>query len=101
MGNMSLLKTKKKLFLAILEIVDHFGGFVQRSKIEDLSGQHPNHPQLHVLNGLGTCEKFSYLILANQLFQHIENDIPLEKEIDIIRCYKKPKLICFWFFIKM
>ena len=27
--------------------------------------------------------------LANQLFQHIEENIPLEKEIDIVRCYKK------------
>ena len=72
------------------EIVNHFAGV--RPTVKDrrpLVGTHPIHSQLHVLNGLGTRGVMLGPYLANQLFQLIEENIPLEKEIDIVRCYKK------------
>lgn len=89
-GKHELVEKLKEIITCDFEIVDHFGGV--RPTVKDrrpLVGTHPNHPQLHVLNGLGTRGVMLGPYLANQLFQHIENDIPLEKEIDIIRCYKK------------
>ena len=69
--------------------MNHFAGV--RPTVKDrrpLVGTHPIHKQLHVLNGLGTRGVMLGPYLANQLFQHIENKDPLEKEIDITRCYK-------------
>jgi glycine/D-amino acid oxidase-like deaminating enzyme len=89
-GKQELVEKLKDIISCDFEIVEHFGGV--RPTVKDrrpLVGTHPNHPQLHILNGLGTRGVMLGPYLANQLFQYIENDIPLEKEIDIIRCYKK------------
>jgi len=89
-GKQELIEKLSELISCDFEIVKHFAGV--RPTVKDrrpLVGTHPAHPQLHVLNGLGTRGVMLGPYLANQLFQHIENDIPLEKEIDIIRCYKK------------
>jgi glycine/D-amino acid oxidase-like deaminating enzyme len=51
-------------------------------------GTHPKNPKLHVLNGLGTRGVMLAPDMAKMLFEHIENKIPLEKEIDIKR-FKK------------
>lgn len=89
-GKRELVEKLKDIITCDFEIVKHFGGV--RPTVKDrrpLVGNHPNHPQLHVLNGLGTRGVMLGPYLANQLFQHIEYKIPLEQEIDIIRCYKK------------
>lgn len=89
-GKHELIEKLREIISCDFEIVQHFGGV--RPTVKDrrpLVGTHPNHKQLHVLNGLGTRGVMLGPFLANQLFQHIENDIPLDKEIDIIRCYKK------------
>lgn len=89
-GKRELVEKLREIISCDFEIVEHFGGV--RPTVKDrrpLVGTHPNHKQLHVLNGLGTRGVMLGPYLANQLFQHIENDIPLDKEIDIIRCYKK------------
>ncbi|MCB0443819.1 MAG: FAD-dependent oxidoreductase, partial [Flavobacterium sp.] len=51
-------------------------------------GTHPNYPNLHVLNGLGTRGVMLAPDMAKMLFEHIEFQQPLEKEIDIKR-FKK------------
>ncbi|WP_445715262.1 NAD(P)/FAD-dependent oxidoreductase [Flavobacterium sp.] len=89
-GKQELIEKLKEIISCDFEIVEHFGGV--RPTVKDrrpLVGTHPIHSQLYVLNGLGTRGVMLGPYLANQLFQHIENAIPLEKEIDIIRCYKK------------
>lgn len=89
-GKDELIEKLSELISCDFEIVKHFAGV--RPTVKDrrpLVGTHPIHSQLHVLNGLGTRGVMLGPYLANQLFQHIENNIPLEKEIDITRCYKK------------
>ncbi|NHM04489.1 NAD(P)/FAD-dependent oxidoreductase [Flavobacterium celericrescens] len=89
-GKDELIEKLSELISCDFEIVKHFAGV--RPTVNDrrpLVGTHPIHSQLHVLNGLGTRGVMLGPYLANQLFQHIENNIPLEKEIDITRCYKK------------
>lgn len=89
-GKQELVDKLKEIISCDFEIVEHFAGV--RPTVKDrrpLVGNHPEYPQLHILNGLGTRGVMLGPYLANQLFQHIENNIPLEKEIDIIRCYKK------------
>ena len=89
-GKQELVEKLSELISCDFEIVNHFAGV--RPTVKDrrpLVGTHPVHTQLHVLNGLGTRGVMLGPYLANQLFQHIENNVPLEKEIDIARCYKK------------
>ena len=89
-GKQELVEKLSELISCDFEIIQHFAGV--RPTVKDrrpLVGTHPIHSQLHVLNGLGTRGVMLGPYLSNQLFQHIENSIPLEKEIDIIRCYKK------------
>jgi glycine/D-amino acid oxidase-like deaminating enzyme len=89
-GKQELVEKLKEIISCDFEIVEHFGGV--RPTVKDrrpLVGTHPDYSQLHILNGLGTRGVMLGPYLANQLFQYIENKIPLEKEIDIIRCYKK------------
>ncbi len=89
-GKQELVEKLSELISCDFEVIQHFAGV--RPTVKDrrpLVGTHIIHPQLHVLNGLGTRGVMLGPYLANQLFQYIENKIPLEKEIDIIRCYKK------------
>ena len=89
-GKQELVEKLSELISCDFEILHHFAGV--RPTVKDrrpLVGTHPIHSQLHVLNGLGTRGVILGPYLSNQLFQHIENSIPLEKEIDITRCYKK------------
>ncbi|MDP5097283.1 MAG: FAD-binding oxidoreductase, partial [Flavobacterium sp.] len=89
-GKEELVSKLKEIISCDFEIVNHFAGV--RPTVKDrrpLVGTHPTYKQLHVLNGLGTRGVMLGPYLANQLFQHIENNDPLEKEIDIKRCYKK------------
>jgi glycine/D-amino acid oxidase-like deaminating enzyme len=89
-GKQELVDKLAELISCDYEILQHFAGV--RPTVKDrrpLVGTHPEFPQLHVLNGLGTRGVMLGPYLANQLFEHIENQVPLEKEIDSNRCYKK------------
>ncbi|MDY7395352.1 FAD-dependent oxidoreductase [Aureibaculum sp. 2210JD6-5] len=48
-------------------------------------GKHPNHPQLAILNGLGTRGVMLAPKMAKQLYNHLENNQELLKEVDISR----------------
>ncbi|MFI1771995.1 NAD(P)/FAD-dependent oxidoreductase [Thalassobellus citreus] len=50
-----------------------------------LVGQHQDYKNMFVLNGLGTRGVMIGPYVAKQLFNYIENEIALEKEIDIKR----------------
>jgi len=88
-GRNELLTNLKALVNCDFEVVDHLAGV--RPTVKDrrpMVGTHPKHPNLHVLNGLGTRGVMLAPAMAKALFENIENQIPLEKEIDIKR-FKK------------
>ena len=54
-----------------------------------LLGRHPQHPQLVLLNGLGTRGTMMAPYLARLLYEHLENGIPLDDTVSISRFPKK------------
>lgn len=84
----------KKLLLEKLEtyypgdykIIDHRAAF--RPTVEDrrgVIGEHPHHPNLFVLNGMGTRGSFNAPSLSKYLFNAIENDQEIPKEYRVSR----------------
>jgi glycine oxidase len=53
-----------------------------------LAGTHPIYKNLHILNGLGTRGVLIAPLVAHQLYNYIENRIPMPDEIDIRRFEK-------------
>ena len=88
-GKNELLSDLKSLLTADFEVIEHLAGV--RPTVKDrrlMLGTHPKHPKLHVLNGLGTRGVMLAPDMAKMLFENIEYQIPLDKEIDIKR-FKK------------
>tara|TARA_R110002049_G_scaffold5204_2_gene36538 strand:+ start:3818 stop:4861 length:1044 start_codon:yes stop_codon:yes gene_type:complete len=76
----------KTLISCPFKITEQVAGI--RPTVKDrrpLVGQHSTHKNMFVLNGLGTRGVMIGPYLAKQLFDCIENGVPLEKEIDIKR----------------
>jgi glycine oxidase len=93
-GKKELVEKLKEVINCDFEIIEHFAGV--RPTVKDrrpLVGTHYHYKNLHVLNGLGTRGVMLAPFLAKQLFEHIETGKNLEKEIDIIRFYKKRNLL--------
>ncbi len=89
-GKLELIDRIKELITCDFEIVEHFAGV--RPTVRDrrpLVGTHPIHKNLHILNGLGTRGVMLGPSMAKSLYQHIEYQQPLDKEIDINRFTKK------------
>ena len=81
-----LLNKLKKFISCEYDIVTQVAGI--RPTVEDrrpLVGQHKRHKNMFVLNGLGTRGVMIGPYVAKQLYNFIENNIPLEEEIDINR----------------
>ena len=81
------LLNKLKTFLKCdFEVIDQVAGI--RPTVKDrrpLVGAHPEHKNMFVLNGLGTRGVMIGPYIAKQLFNHIENEMPLDDEINISR----------------
>lgn len=91
-GKLELIENLKELIDCDFEIIEHFAGV--RPTVKDrrpLVGTHSVHNRLHILNGLGTRGVMLGPSLAKDLFLHIENDMPLDSQIDIRRFDKKKK----------
>lgn len=91
-GKQELIENLRELIDCDFEIVEHFAGV--RPTVKDrrpLVGTHPIYKRLHILNGLGTRGVMLGPSLAKDLFQHIENNQPLDMQIDIKRFDKKKK----------
>ncbi|MGI9530036.1 NAD(P)/FAD-dependent oxidoreductase [Lutimonas sp.] len=72
------------------EVVDHEAGV--RPTTGDrrpLIGVHPDNSRLAVLNGLGTRGVMIAPLMAKKLFQYLENNVALDKDIDITRFKSK------------
>ena len=81
-----LLQSLKQLITCNFEVVNQRAGI--RPTVKDrkpLVGTHPVHKNLFILNGLGTRGVMIAPYVAKALFNFIENDVVLEKEIDINR----------------
>lgn len=82
----SLLRRLEQVIHCSFKVVNHVAGV--RPTVKDrrpLVGQHETHKNMFVLNGLGTRGVMIGPYVAQKLFHFIENDIPLEKDIDIKR----------------
>lgn len=90
-GKQELLTNLKSVLNLDFEIVAHLAGV--RPTVKDrrpLVGSHPKFTRLHVLNGLGTRGVMLAPFVAKALFESIENETPLDVNLDIRR-FKKLK----------
>lgn len=91
-GKRELISNLKEIIECDFEIVEHFAGV--RPTVKDrrpLVGTHSEHQNLHILNGLGTRGVMLGPSLAKALFENIENETPLDDQIDIKRFDRKNK----------
>lgn len=91
-GKAELIDRIKEIISCDFEIIEHYAGV--RPTVRDrrpLVGTHQNHKNVHVLNGLGTRGVMLGPAMAKALFDNIENEAPLDKEIDIKRFTNKRK----------
>jgi len=89
-GKTELIEKIKEILNCDFEIVEHLAGV--RPTVKDrrpLVGTHSKHNSIHILNGLGTRGVMLGPALAKALFENIEFQKPLDREIDIQRFYKK------------
>jgi glycine/D-amino acid oxidase-like deaminating enzyme len=81
-----LLDKLKRFIKAPVELVDHKAGI--RPTVKDrrpLVGRHPEHINLYLLNGLGSRGVMIAPYAAKQLFDFIEQGLPLDPEMDLSR----------------
>jgi glycine oxidase len=91
-GKAELVERIQEIIGCDFEIVSHFAGV--RPTVRDrrpLVGTHAVHDRIHVLNGLGTRGVMLGPAMAKALYDVIEDQIPLHKEIDIQRFTNKIK----------
>lgn len=89
-GKQELIARIKEILSCDFEIVEHFAGV--RPTVKDrrpLVGSHPDHANIHILNGLGTRGVMLGPSMAQLLYENIENGIPLDRSYDIKRFDKK------------
>lgn len=82
----TLLEKLKTMITCSFKVVNQLAGI--RPTVKDrrpLVGRHTNYKNKYVLNGLGTRGVMIGPYVAKQLYNFIENDIALEREIDIMR----------------
>ena len=91
-GKAELIERIQEIIDCDFEIVSHFAGV--RPTVRDrrpLVGTHAVHKRIHLLNGLGTRGVMLGPAMADALYNAIEHQIPLVKEIDIQRFANKNK----------
>lgn len=85
-GKQELISKLKTFIKCDFEVIQHLAGI--RPTVKDrrpLVGRHYHHQNLYVLNGLGTRGVMIAPYVAEKLYQFIENNKPLDSEIDINR----------------
>jgi glycine oxidase len=91
-GKTELIERIKEIISCDFEVLEHFAGV--RPTVKDrrpLVGTHQNYEAIHILNGLGTRGVMLGPAMAKALFDHIENQTPLDPVIDIKRFRSKEK----------
>ncbi len=85
-GRSEMADKLQKVLKIPFEIIDHQAGI--RPTVNDrrpLIGLHPQYPTLGVFNGLGTKGVMLAPYFAKQFVNFLENNLPLEKDVDIKR----------------
>ncbi len=85
-GKAELIEKIREIISVDFEIVEHLAGV--RPTVKDrkpLLGTHPQHKNLHILNGLGTRGVMLAPAMSQILYDHIENNIPIVRENSITR----------------
>ncbi len=85
-GKQELIEKLEKVINVPYQVIKQSAGI--RPTVKDrrpLVGEHPTHKNMYVLNGLGTRGVMIAPTVAKQLFNTIENNIPLDDEINITR----------------
>ena len=85
-GKNELLEKLNKIIKVDYKVINQVAGI--RPTVKDrrpLVGVHSEHPQLAILNGLGTRGVMIAPTVSKELYQHLENGEELRKEIDIAR----------------
>ena len=88
-GKQELVDKIKNILNCEFEIIEHLAGI--RPTVKDrkpLLGTHPNHQNVHILNGLGTRGVMLGPYMAKMLFENIESRLPLDRAVDIRRFNK-------------
>jgi len=81
-----LISKLKELITCDFDVINQKAGI--RPTVNDrrpLVGKHPIHQKMAILNGLGTRGVMVAPYVAKALYECIENEIPLDKELDISR----------------
>lgn len=81
-----LLKKLDSFLKCPYQVIDHVAGI--RPTVGDrkpLIGRHPRHPHLYALNGFGSRGVILAPTAARQLYDLVENNRPIDKEMDISR----------------
>ena len=89
-GEMELLMKLDMTIDTPYSIVAHEAGI--RPTVKDrrpLLGKHVKYKNIAILNGMGTRGVMLAPTMARNLYNHLENGTPLDKEIDILRFEKK------------
>ena len=85
-GKQELVERIREIISCDFEIIEHHAGV--RPTVRDrrpLVGTHADYNNVHIINGLGTRGVMLGPAMAKALFDSIENNIQLDKEIDIKR----------------
>ena len=85
-GRQELIERIKEILNCDFQIIEHLAGV--RPTVKDrkpLLGTHPKYAQLHILNGLGTRGVMLGPLMAQKLFNSIENGAPIERTYSINR----------------
>lgn len=85
-GRSELLEKLQSFVSGDIEILEHRAGV--RPTVADrrpLLGQHSDYPSLYILNGLGTRGVMLGATMAKQLYDFIENGVPLDPVVNIKR----------------
>lgn len=85
-GKAYLIDKLQKIINVPFEIIDHQAGI--RPTVNDrrpLIGIHPQHTTLAVFNGMGTKGVMLAPYFAKQFVDFLEDNLPLDKEVDIAR----------------
>lgn len=88
-GKAELIDRIDEILTCDYEIIAHYAGV--RPTVKDrkaLVGTHPEHKNIHILNGLGTRGVMLAPTMARDLFHSIENGDILDKNVDIKRFQK-------------
>jgi glycine oxidase len=85
-GKAELIEKLNEAVHCPYEVVNHLAGV--RPTVKDrkaLIGTHPHYKNVHLLNGLGTRGVMLGPYMAKELFESIENGVPVKREINLNR----------------